>query len=106
MEDFATEIQNWSDGTLRILVEEENCSPVVRQIIQAELASRPESLLTLSGEMIHGAATQSNGWNRKQLSVLGVPWPPPSGWLKKLEGRKVMFWQWQKFLSLRTVKKV
>lgn len=29
--------------------------------------------------------TPQDGWTKERLSVLGVPWPPPKGWKKKLE---------------------
>lgn len=36
---------------------------------------------------IEAARTPRGGWTRKQLAEWGVPWPPPKGWRKKLEGR-------------------
>ena len=31
----------------------------------------------------------AGGWSRAQLALLGVPWPPPAGWLDQLEGSLV-----------------
>ena len=38
-------------------------------------------------EKIESLKTQKNSWNKEALAELGVPWPPPKGWRKKLEGR-------------------
>lgn len=35
---------------------------------------------------IEAKRTPKGGWTRKQLAEWGVPWPPPSGWRKQLEG--------------------
>ena len=38
----------------------------------------------ISNELITNIATAQCGWTRKQLKILGVPWPPPSGWRQRL----------------------
>jgi hypothetical protein len=37
-------------------------------------------------EEIANARTGNGGWTKKQLAAWGVPWPPPKGWKKALEG--------------------
>jgi hypothetical protein len=37
--------------------------------------------------VIDKAATVNGGWTREQLAGWGVPWPPPRGWKKRLEGK-------------------
>jgi hypothetical protein len=39
-----------------------------------DLAKKIESLKTING-----------GWTKEDLATLGIPWPPPKGWKKKLE---------------------
>jgi hypothetical protein len=37
---------------------------------------------------IAAARTPAGGWTRAQLADWGVPWPPPKGWKKRLEGER------------------
>lgn len=34
---------------------------------------------------IETAKTPRGGWSRETLAAWGVPWPPPSGWRRRLE---------------------
>jgi hypothetical protein len=36
-------------------------------------------------EIIEGLKSPRGGWTREALASIGVPWPPPKGWKKKLE---------------------
>lgn len=38
---------------------------------------------------VHAHKTVRGGWTKKQLAVLGVPWPPPKGWLKAVVGTQI-----------------
>lgn len=29
------------------------------------------------------------GWDKRQLELIGVPWPPPPGWRKAAVGREI-----------------
>lgn len=64
--------------------------------------------ITLTSELLHSAASANRGWNRKQLAVLGVSWPPQKGWLSALVGRTVSAGVWEQFVALRgtTIRKV
>lgn len=33
---------------------------------------------------IEAARTEKGGWTRETLKAWGVPWPPPTGWRKRL----------------------
>ena len=33
---------------------------------------------------IEAAKTPKGGWTKAQLAEWGVPWPPPSGWKRRL----------------------
>ena len=46
--------------------------------------------MNLSKEQIERLQTTKGGFRRKDLEALGVPWPPPKGWKKRLlKGRKI-----------------
>lgn len=38
----------------------------------------------VSAEEIEAAKTPAGGWTREVLAGWGVPWPPPTGWRKRL----------------------
>jgi hypothetical protein len=43
----------------------------------------------------------SGGWNRAQLTYVGVGWPPPHGWLKETVGRVITDENARMFESLK-----
>ena len=60
-------------------------------LLAAQASSRPASPVPLStthptAEEIEAARTPAGGWTRATLAGWGVPWPPPKGWRKRLEG--------------------
>jgi len=60
--------------------------------------------IKLTDENLHALGTNGKGFNKKQLSVLGISWPPKGGWLKKLIGTEITNIQYQTILSLRNAK--
>lgn len=46
-------------------------------------------MIKLTHKLIHDAARNYCGWNKTQLQLLGVPWPPRKGWLSALIGKEV-----------------
>lgn len=38
-------------------------------------------------KQIEKLKTLKGGWTKADLASLGVPWPPPKGWRKRLEGK-------------------
>ena len=42
----------------------------------------------LTDALISDVATDRGAWTREQLGILGVPWPPPQGWRKRLVAEK------------------
>lgn len=38
----------------------------------------------ITEEYIESLKTENGGWTKESLELLGVPWPPPKGWKKKL----------------------
>ena len=63
------------------------------------------SNVVLTRVLLHSAASGNCGWNREQLAVLGVPWPPPKGWLSALVGCTVSVDVWNRFVALRGAKR-
>lgn len=61
--------------------------------------------MILSREMLHAAATNYNGFNRAQLDLIGVKWPPAKGWLSALEGRFIEDEKWHQVMALSGVRK-
>lgn len=57
-------------------------------------------------EMLDRARSPRGGWNRAQLAVLGVRWPPPSGWKRSQTGRKVNRDVIERFVALRSADRV
>lgn len=56
-------------------------------------AVAPGNLHGLSGvavsdseSLIESLKTPKGGWTKASLALLGVPWPPPKGWKKRLIG--------------------
>jgi len=49
-------------------------------------------------------ASAKRAWNRPQLTLLGVPWPPVKGWKARLirDGFRLTFTDHQQFVALRT----
>jgi hypothetical protein len=49
-------------------------------------------------------ASNYGGWNKHQLELLGIKWPPQKGWLSKLVGQEVSDSDWSKVMQLRGIK--
>jgi hypothetical protein len=43
----------------------------------------------ITEEFIEKIASPRGGWNRPQLALLGVAWPPARGWKQKLTGLEI-----------------
>ncbi len=54
----------------------------------------------ITHELIEAGAN-SNAYNKKQLAILGVKWPPKKGWKKKLIGKFISDSSLQDFYLLR-----
>lgn len=40
--------------------------------------------MNITPELILSLQSPNGGWSKESLATLGVPWPPPQGWRKKL----------------------
>ena len=57
--------------------------------------------MIITNELIVKGKSSNGGWSSKQLKLLGVAWPPQTGWLKKLIGKKVDEKIMLKFIRLK-----
>ncbi len=63
--------------------------------------STTNDLFQITDQLIESGRSKSGGWNRKQLSVLGIDWPPTKGWKRRIVGKEINCEQAQKFLDLK-----
>lgn len=57
------------------------------------------SLVTITDSLIESGKSASGGYSKAQLAVLGVPWPPVSGWKKDVIGRQITSDAFAKFVA-------
>lgn len=57
--------------------------------------------MILTRELVLKGRSRRGGWTREQLKVLGVAWPPKSGWLDALEGKDIPDAVYQRFMGLQ-----
>ena len=58
--------------------------------------------IKLTYELIHSVGSYGgHGFNRKQLDLLNVNWPPRQGWVKWLIGQEIPESTWEKVVALK-----
>ena len=40
-------------------------------------------------QFVHSGKTAAGGWTASQLNLIGVEWPPESGWINRAEGNEI-----------------
>jgi hypothetical protein len=60
--------------------------------------------MILTHKLLMAASTNHGGFNRMQMDLLKVPWPPRHGWLDNLVGTYCPDETWQTVMELRHVK--
>lgn len=55
----------------------------------------------LTKQMIEEGLSSKGGYNKKQLEILGVKWPPQKGWKSALVGTMISQKQYQDFLNAK-----
>jgi hypothetical protein len=55
-------------------------------------------LITLTHERLERARTPKGGYTAKQLKLLGIGWPAPKGWKKRLTGQKIVLGRFIEFV--------
>jgi hypothetical protein len=77
-----------------------------RKVERLEIYSttNPTNMI-LTREIIHeaGNGVSSSGFNRQQLQLLGIAWPPQRGWLRELIGTEIDEAKWAKVVQLRGI---
>lgn len=58
-------------------------------------------MVRVNEELIESGKSEAGGWNSKQLSLLGVSWPPRRGWKKLAIGTCVSKESAEMFVLLR-----
>lgn len=49
---------------------------------------------------IHKGKTLNGGWTAAQLKLVGIDWPPESGWIYRIEGNSISTQDAQSFLKI------
>jgi hypothetical protein len=61
--------------------------------------------MTLTRKMIFDGQTPGRAWNRHQLAIIDIPWPPPSGWIERAVGRFISERDYEQFKVYGQLKK-
>lgn len=61
--------------------------------------------MKITRDFIFKNTTKKGAWNKAQLSVLGIDWPPKHGWIVKLEGQELSDADAEKFKELAKLEK-
>lgn len=57
--------------------------------------------ITITEELIEAGKSERGGWNRPQLALLGIDWPPVTGWKAQVVGKKITQRDAHHFVTLR-----
>jgi hypothetical protein len=57
--------------------------------------------VTLTENLIRAMATNGCGFTREQMDILGVGWPPPKGWIKRLIGTAIPEDTYSRLLAMK-----
>lgn len=62
--------------------------------------------MKITATLLDAGKSIRGGWNRKQMDILGVSWPPREGWQKSVIGKDISGDDAERYLALRgTVKR-
>lgn len=64
-----------------------------------------KTVVVVTPELVQEAMTGVGGWTREQLAILGVAWPPPSGWKAECFGRFITPSQRTQLLTIGEARK-
>lgn len=45
--------------------------------------------MKITHEWVKQNMTKNGGYTRSQLELIGVPWPPPKGWKRRVRGNLI-----------------
>lgn len=57
--------------------------------------------MVLTAKIIDAGASTNGGWNKEQLAILGISWPPVKGWKRRLIGTQISEHQYANFIARR-----
>lgn len=57
--------------------------------------------MKLTEQRIDAGRSERGGWSRKQLALLGVDWPPKTGWKQRVIGDEISEDKYRQFLRLK-----
>lgn len=74
----------------------------LEQLQREHSMTTPVKTIKLTSRLIHTAGSYGgHGFNRKQLDLLKVNWPPRRGWVQWLDGQEIPESVWQSVLALK-----
>ncbi len=57
--------------------------------------------MLITEQVLKEAESINGAWSRKQLETIGIKWPPPKGWKKRIIGTHINESKIEKLLSLK-----
>lgn len=57
--------------------------------------------MLITNTLIEAGKSDSGAWSRKQLGLIGVPWPPLRGWRSRIVGEEITQEDADKFIAIR-----
>ena len=58
-------------------------------------------IVTITDDLIESGKSAAGGYSKAQLALLGVAWPPVSGWKKDVIGRQITSDAAAKFMAIQ-----
>lgn len=55
----------------------------------------------ITQEFIMSGQSAAGGWNRKQIELLDIKWPPQHGWIDRVVGKEISTADAERFRALR-----
>lgn len=56
---------------------------------------------TVTEDLLKKGMSSKGGWKKAQFALIGIDWPPATGWKAKVLGKSIEPQDEMKFLSLR-----
>ena len=78
-----------------------HCPTGRRPAVARSPANDVPDMTKITDELLESGRSESGGWSRAQLHLIGVAWPPPKGWKRTAIGREVPDEVAAEFVSLR-----
>jgi len=60
-----------------------------------------EKMIRITVDLIQAGRSRRGAWTRKQLALIGVAWPPPKGWKRRIIGEPILESVATEFVALR-----